>query len=489
VARTKTPAPAPAPTTPEPPSDPPTQEQARPSPVLAWPAEWPVPELPAEKRRRTRGLPMAPVLAGAGNTTTLAATAAYSAGGPVAAAATGVVVAAGVTAVALRRRAAVRRGMAARTSGGAGLKPSRGGGGGGLRSGSSGGGGRSGSGSGRGAVGGRSGAGSAIRSGLGRGGSGLLSGGSRSGSGSGVRGGSGRSPGGLAGVKGGRHSRPRHGGALGGGLGKDPERRQKRATEKAAAKAGKKAAEKAIKQAAKNTTAAATPGRSQTVKAAAGRAARAAANAARPHAARARTAAANQMRRARGALWDGLCATTAGAWALLRRGRHAALDRLKTVWKRRRKDRNKPDTPTSPAVADTVRRPTNQTPTSPGGPAMSGGGHHFVAPAMELARAAAHYRPTGMLQVGADFAGLEEALRLHAEAMKITVENADATQPLAPQIVELMRQVHGLQLKAAELAAELTPAFRQLHDVDIARLENPRKGIAGERMWDVSTNL
>jgi hypothetical protein len=120
---------------------------------------------------------------------------------------------------------------------------------------------------------------------------------------------------------------------------------------------------------------------------------------------------------------------------------------------------------------------------------MSGGGHHFVAPAMELARAAANYRPQGMLQVGADFAGLEEALRLHAEAMKITVENADATQPLAPQIVELMRQVHVLQLKAAELAAELTPAFRQLHDVDIARLENPRKGIAGERMWDVSANL
>lgn len=120
---------------------------------------------------------------------------------------------------------------------------------------------------------------------------------------------------------------------------------------------------------------------------------------------------------------------------------------------------------------------------------MSGGGHHFVAPAMEAARAAAQYQPTGMLQVGADFAGLEEALRLHAEAMKVTVENADANFPLHPNIVELMRQIHSLQLKAAELANELQPAFRQLHDVDLARLENPRKGIAGERMWDVSANL
>lgn len=114
------------------------------------------------------------------------------------------------------------------------------------------------------------------------------------------------------------------------------------------------------------------------------------------------------------------------------------------------------------------------------------GGHHFIAAATEMARAAAAYQPTGMLQVGQDFTGLEEALRIHAEALKTTVENADANWPLHPNIVELMRQIHGLQLKAAELAGELKPAFNQLHDVDIARLENPRQG---ERMWDVSTNL
>lgn len=117
------------------------------------------------------------------------------------------------------------------------------------------------------------------------------------------------------------------------------------------------------------------------------------------------------------------------------------------------------------------------------------GGHHFVAPAMEAARNAAAYSPTGMLQVGQDFAGLEEALRLHAEAMKVTVENADASQPLDPRIVEIMRQIHGLQLKAAELAQELGPAFEKLHAVDLERLRNPRKGAAGERMWDVTANL
>lgn len=119
---------------------------------------------------------------------------------------------------------------------------------------------------------------------------------------------------------------------------------------------------------------------------------------------------------------------------------------------------------------------------------MSGGGLHFVAPAAELARAAASYDPQGMLQVGADFAGLEESLRLQAEAMKITVENADAKFPLDPRIIDVMRQIHDLQLKAAELAGDLEPAFEQLHDVDINRLRNPRKGQAGERMWDVTAN-
>lgn len=492
MARTKTPAPEQAPTTTDAPPDPPTQEQARPSPVLAWPAEWPVPELPVtEKARRVRGLPMGPVLAGAGNATTLGATAAYSAGGPVALAATGVVVAAGATAAVLRRRAAVRRGVATRAGGATLPRGSRSGGGSGLRSGPVAGGGRAGSGLRRSASGGRSAPGGGSRSGLGRSGGKPSAGSSRSGFRSGLGGGKPGSRGGLFGPSTGRHTPPgRHR--------PDPDKPSRRQQKKTAA-ATEKAAKKALKRAAKDLAAKTNPttggrkpgGKTQTLKAAAGRMARAAMNAARPHATAARQVAAREAKRARGALWDGACALAAGAWALMTRGRHGALDRLKNVWKRRRKTRTKTDTTSKPAPADTVRRPADTTPTSPstGGPAMSGGGHHFVAPAMELARAAAHYQPQGMLQVGADFAGLEEGLRLHAEAMKITVENADASQPLHPNIIEIMRQVHGLQLKAAELAAELGPAFRQLHSVDIARLETPRKGVAGERMWDVSSNL
>jgi hypothetical protein len=200
-------------------------------------------------------------------------------------------------------------------------------------------------------------------------------------------------------------------------------------------------------------------------------------------------ATARQAKRLRGAAWDGVRSILSGARTLLhRRGGKAALARIRDVWHRRRGARNTPPTPPPASVAASVRRPTaTTTTTSTGGTAVSG--HHFVASAMEGARAAANYDPKGMLEVGEDFAGLEEALRLHAEAMKVTVENADAKLPLDPRIIEIMRQIHQLEIKAAEMAAELKPAFEKLHDVDLSRLRNPRKGVQGERMWDVTANL
>jgi len=196
------------------------------------------------------------------------------------------------------------------------------------------------------------------------------------------------------------------------------------------------------------------------------------------------------LKRLRGATSDALRSARAGLWNLIKhRSLRKGAQRVKEAWLKHRAKRKDPalaDEP-KPSIAATVRRPTAASTTSTtGAPAVSG--YHFVAPAMEGAQAAANYAPTGMMQVGRDFAGLQQALELHAEAMKITVENADAKHPLAPQIIEMMRQIHSLQLKAAEMASELPIAFRKLHDVDIARIETPRKGPEGERMWDVASN-
>jgi hypothetical protein len=219
--------------------------------------------------------------------------------------------------------------------------------------------------------------------------------------------------------------------------------------------------------------------------------------------ARAKTAAVlrRQAVRARGAVWDGTVAVTRGVvTGLFRWNWRAGWDRMRDVWAKRRQRRadkeaaaaeqaaadqntTQPDAP----IATTVNRPTYTpstfTPAASNGGTMSG--HHFTASAMEMARAAAAYEPTGMLQVGQDFAGLQEALQLVAEAMKITTEKADGEQPLAPQVVDLMRGIYQLQQKAAEMAAELVPAFENLHHVDLTRLRNPRNG---EHMWDFTTN-
>jgi hypothetical protein len=167
----------------------------------------------------------------------------------------------------------------------------------------------------------------------------------------------------------------------------------------------------------------------------------------------------------------------------------AGAKRARAAWAAHRAKRKitTPADTAAPPIASTVRRPASTTPTRPsGGPGMSG--YHFVAPAAEGVRAAANYNPTGMLQVIEDFAGLSEALELNAQAMRVTVENADAKFPLAPQVIDLMHQVHNLQLKAAELAKELQPASRKLHETDLARHSSPRKGPQGERMWDIASN-
>lgn len=113
------------------------------------------------------------------------------------------------------------------------------------------------------------------------------------------------------------------------------------------------------------------------------------------------------------------------------------------------------------------------------------GGHHFLAPAMELERIATTYSPDGMMQVGRDFAALPDSLEHIANAMKISTARADAEQPLDPRIIEIMQGIYRLQMKASELARELPGAFRKLHHVDIERLQNQR---TGEREWDVRAN-
>lgn len=419
----------------------------------------PTPAEPRERRPKRRGIPASPLLAGAGNATALSLSAVYEAGGGVAVAAAGGAVALGALGAAVRRRRTVARRRAtfrsARQTAG-----SRGGSWGGSGSGSRGSWQvpRTGSGSGSGAGSRGTSAGSRTS------GTGSTAAGSR---------GSGRPGSGRAGTT----------GSHGTGTGAAAAERLGRTRDR---KTGGKGRKQQPALAARTANAL-------------GRQTARAWKATKPHRATASAAAKRHAKTVRGAAWDAVKALRSGVWGAIRHWSiKKGTERAIAAWRKHRANRkNTPDaaqpdiTTATPerTISSVARKPTNpNSPTSsPGGNAVPG--HHFTAPAMEMARAAASYDPKGMLQVGADFIGLQEALKLVAESMKITVENADAKQPLHPQIVDLMRQIHGLQLKAAELAGELQPAFKSLHQVDIARLENPRKGAEGERMWDVTTNL
>lgn len=466
-----------------PPAPPQTVYVPVPAPAPAVTAGWATPAgqqaEPKEPRgKRSRGVPAAPALAAAGNATALSVTSAYAAGGwPGMAAAGGAAVLAAGGAVAHRRRAVKRNADIRKALRAAGL-----GGGATAGWGGSGGSGRRGSGSGS-AGSRRTGSGGGRTSGSPRGSASPRTSGPNRSGGSPKAGGAGSS---------GRLGRALDRMLGGSGKGGSDKAARKSASRDAATaktvKAARKAAKAAAKQARKDLGLAT---RSSRLAAASKRGADWAwSKTAKPRAA-ARRLAARSARKARGLTADGLRSLRAGVWGLIRlRSWKKGGKRALAAWKAHRAKRKTPGpaaAPPAPPIASTVRRPASNTPIrSSGGPGMSG--YHFVAPATEGVRAAANYNPTGMLQVIEDFAGLSEALELHAQAMRVTVENADAKFPLAPQVIDVMRQVHNLQLKAAELAKELQPASRKLHEADLARHSNPRKGPTGERMWDIASN-
>lgn len=472
----------PAPTAAAP--EPPVEAAAAPPPPAPAPVVEPAAETEPRTRRSRGGVPIEPLVIGVVNGTATATTAAYQAAGPMglaAAAGTAVVLAAGGV---VQRRRTVRR----RTTTGAGRPraASFGATRGSTRGGTSG----RGTASGRGGASRRGGSGGA--SGAGRTRGGAL--GPLSGRGAGRL----KSPRLTSPKNGGKHKRP--------GSKNTPPSTRKRTPRKgsrlgmlrpaaSAARRGMAGAGRAIRDTGRGIAAASRGvGR-------AGRWAAAPARALWRGTAAARRTAARRVGRAVGALRDGVLAGIGGlASVLWHRSWRAGLDTLRAVWNRRRRKGAARRTANGPAmtgptiaaspppVATSVRRPATAggSPSAFGG-TMPGGGHHFLAPAMEMERIASTYTPDSMMQVGADFAKLPDALEHIANSLKISTARADAEQPLDPRIVELMQGIYTLQMKAVELSRELPQAFRRLHDVDIARIENPRKGSA-EAMWDYSRN-
>jgi hypothetical protein len=109
----------------------------------------------------------------------------------------------------------------------------------------------------------------------------------------------------------------------------------------------------------------------------------------------------------------------------------------------------------------------------------------FVTATAEMMGAAAVYDPQGMMQVGNDLSQLPLALRNVAETLRVMTQRSNDNDPINPAIINTMGDIYKTLLAAATSAEDLGPMFRNLHQVDIARIESPRRG---EQKWDVTAN-
>lgn len=109
----------------------------------------------------------------------------------------------------------------------------------------------------------------------------------------------------------------------------------------------------------------------------------------------------------------------------------------------------------------------------------------FLQSSAEMLGAAAVYNPEGMMQVGNDLSQISPMLRNVAETIRIMTQRSNDQDPINPAIIDMMGEVYKQLFSAAAGAEELPRAFQKFHEVDIKRINEPRKN---EQKWDFSAN-
>ncbi|MFE5031285.1 hypothetical protein [Streptomyces sp. NPDC056683] len=139
-------------------------------------------------------------------------------------------------------------------------------------------------------------------------------------------------------------------------------------------------------------------------------------------------------------------------------------------------------------IADSVERPAAKVPT-PTNPEVSEGeyvsGFRFEEAAAEMEQAANAYEPENAMEILAMVEGLPAALSSVANVMKILAERSDSEFPLEKEIADGFNDIFGALMSAVAVAEDMGPLFRQVHEQDIARHEDPRNGTDAEKGWNV----
>ncbi|MFJ7947381.1 hypothetical protein ACIQ6K_27580 [Streptomyces sp. NPDC096354] len=140
-------------------------------------------------------------------------------------------------------------------------------------------------------------------------------------------------------------------------------------------------------------------------------------------------------------------------------------------------------------LSDTAERPTGPTPATPTTTSSSEGenvsGFRFEEYAAEMESAAGQYDPENAMEILAMVEGLPAALTSVANVMKVLAERADSEFPLEKDVADGFNDIFGAVMSAVAVAEDMGPLFRQSHEQDIARHEDPRNGPEAEKGWNV----
>ncbi|OAH11320.1 hypothetical protein [Streptomyces jeddahensis] len=140
-------------------------------------------------------------------------------------------------------------------------------------------------------------------------------------------------------------------------------------------------------------------------------------------------------------------------------------------------------------LGERVQRPTELVPDNTGTSTSSEGEHvsgfRFEEHAAEMEQAAQSYDPEDAMEILAMVESLPAALTSVANVMKTLAERADSEFPLEKEVADGFNDIFGALMSAVAVAEDMGPLFRQAHEHDIARHEDPRNGPEAEKGWNV----
>ncbi|MFJ6247753.1 MULTISPECIES: hypothetical protein [unclassified Streptomyces] len=138
-------------------------------------------------------------------------------------------------------------------------------------------------------------------------------------------------------------------------------------------------------------------------------------------------------------------------------------------------------------IGGTVQRPAFLTPALPASPVevVNVSGFKFEEAAAEMENAARTYEPETAMEILTMVDNLPDALTSVANTFRILAERSDSEFPLEKDIAGAFDEIYGALMRAVDSSGDLAPLFRQVHEHDIARHEDPRNGHEAEKGWNV----